>query len=137
MKLMVIVKASEESENGVMPSTEELNEMGKFNEELVSAGIMLDGDGLRASEHGKRVAFSNGTPEVIDGPFAETKELVAGYWVWDVKSIDDALEWARRIPFRDGSVELRPFVTPEDFGDAFTPELQEKEQELRARSQEN
>jgi hypothetical protein len=137
MKLMVIVKASEESENGAMPSTEELNAMGKYNEELVSAGIMLDGDGLRASEHGKRVAFSDGSPEVIDGPFAETKELVAGYWVWNVDSMDDAIEWARRIPFTDGEVELRPFVTPEDFGEAFTPELQEKEEELRVRSQNN
>jgi hypothetical protein len=137
MKLMVIVKATEESEKGVMPTSDELNEMGKFNEELVNAGIMLDGDGLRPSSHGKRVAFSNGTPQVIDGPFAETKELLAGYWVWEVKSMDEALDWARRIPFTEGTVELRPFATAEDFGDALTPELQAKEEELRARSQEN
>lgn len=137
MKVMVIVKASEGSENGEMPTTEELNAMGKFNEELVSAGIMLDGDGLRASSHGKRVVFSGGNPEVIDGPFAETKELVAGYWVWEVKSMDEAVEWARRIPFTDDAVEIRPFATAEDFGDAFTEELQEKEAELRARSENN
>ncbi|MGK2933234.1 MAG: YciI family protein [Solirubrobacterales bacterium] len=137
MKIMVIVKASEASESGVMPTTEELNEMGKFNEELIGAGLMLDGDGLRPSGHGKRVVFEGGNAEVIDGPFAETKELVAGYWVWEVKSMDEAVEWARRIPFTNDAVELRPFATMEDFGDDFTPELQEKEEELRARTQTN
>ena len=136
MKVMVLVKATEDSEAGRMPTEKELMAMGAYNEELVNAGIMLDGDGLRASSHGKRITFSNGTPEVIDGPFAETKELLAGYWVWEVKSVDEATEWARRIPFEDGSVEIRPFTTAEDFGEAFTPELQEKEEELRARSQE-
>jgi len=137
MKIMVIVKASEASENGEMPTSDELNEMGKFNEELVSAGIMLDGDGLRPSSKGARVDFEAGKPSVTDGPFAETKELVAGYWVWQVKDMDEALEWARKIPFVDGSVEIRQFSTPEDFGEALTPELQAKEEELRARSENN
>ena len=138
MKVMVLVKANEDSENGVMPSEDLLNEMGKFNEELVAAGIMLDGDGLRPSSKATRVEFSpEGAPSVTDGPFAETKELVAGYWVWEVKSMDEAVEWARRIPFTDDSVEIRPFATAEDFGDNFTPELQEKEAELRAKSENN
>lgn len=137
MKIMVIVKASEASENGEMPTSDELNEMGKFNEELVGAGIMLDGDGLRPSSKGARVDFEAGKPSVTDGPFAETKELVAGYWVWQVKDMDEALEWARKIPFVDGSVEIRQFSTPEDFGEALTPELQAKEEELRARSENN
>jgi hypothetical protein len=139
MKVMVIVKASEQSEAGEMPSQELLGAMGAYNEELVEAGIMLDGDGLRASSHGVRVNFAgDGSHTVTDGPFAETKELVAGYWVWQVKSMDEALEWARRMPNpadgQEGSVEIRPFVTPEDFGEALTPELQQKEQELRDRS---
>lgn len=138
MKVMVLVKANEDSENGVMPTTEELSEMGKYNEELVSAGVMLDGDGLRPTSHGARVAFSSdGSSEVIDGPFAETKELLAGYWVWQVKSMDEAIEWARRIPFKEGAVEVRPFFTAEDFGEEFTPELQDQEADLRARSENN
>lgn len=135
MKVMVIVKASEESEKGVMPTPEQLNEMGKYNEELVNAGIMLDGDGLRPSSKGARLEFTVDGSTVIDGPFAETKELIAGYWVWQVKDMDEAIEWARRIPFKDGSVEVRQFSTPEDFGDAFTPEMQQQEEELRARSE--
>jgi hypothetical protein len=129
---MVLVKASEQSEQGVMPTTEELTEMGAFNDELVKAGVMLAGDGLRASSHGKRVRFEGSTKTVLDGPFTETKELVAGFWIWEVASIDEAVEWLKRAPFGGGAeVELRPFHTPEDFGEAFTPELQEHEQQLR------
>ncbi len=132
MRVMVLVKASEESEAGVMPTTEDLTRMGAFNDELVKAGVMLAGDGLRASSHGKRVRFDADAKTVIDGPFAETKELVAGYWIWEVASMDEALEWLKRAPFGGGAVvELRPFHTMEDFGDAFTPELQEHERRLR------
>lgn len=135
MKVMVIVKASEESERGVMPTSEELNAMGKFNEELVSAGIMLDGDGLRPSSKGVRINYSADGNTVTDGPFAETKELVAGYWVWQVKDMGEAIEWARRAPFQpDDAVEIRQFMQPEDFGDALTPEMRQQEEELRARS---
>ena len=133
MKVMVLVKANEDSENGVMPSEELLTEMGKYNEELVSAGIMLDGDGLRPSSKATRVEFSpEGAPTVTDGPFAETKELVAGYWVWQVKDRDEAIEWARRIPNTDkkhGIVEIREFVTAEDFG--LSPDQTRKIEELR------
>ena len=132
MRVMVLVKANEDSENGVMPTTEELTEMGAFNDELVKAGVMLAGDGLRASSHGKRVRFDKGAKTVLDGPFAETKELVAGFWIWEVASVDEAVEWLKRAPFGGGAeVEIRPFHTPEDFGEAFTPELQEHERELR------
>ena len=139
MKVMVIVKANEQSEAGEMPSEEMLTAMGAYNEELVSAGIMLDGDGLRPSSHGVRIDFAgDGSRSVTDGPFAETKELVGGYWVWQVKSMDEALEWAKRMPNpaggQEGSVEIRPFVTMEDFGDALTPELAAQEQELRDRT---
>ena len=135
MRVMVIVKASPESEKGVMPSTELLTAMGKFNEELVKAGIMLDGDGLQPSSKGKRVRFEGSKRTVIDGPFAETKELIAGYWVWQVKSMDEAVEWARRCPNPmpgGGELEIRPFFEMEDFGDAATPELRAQEQKLRA-----
>jgi len=136
MRVMVLVKANEDSEKGVMPTTEQLTEMGAYNEELVKAGVMLAGDGLRASSHGKRVRFDSGATTVIDGPFAETKELVAGYWIWEVASIEEAVEWLKRAPFDSGAeVELRPFHTAEDFGDAFTPELQEQEEALRARAE--
>jgi hypothetical protein len=136
MRVMVLVKANEDSEKGVMPTTEQLAEMGAFNEELVKAGVMLAGDGLRASSHGKRVRFDGGATTVIDGPFAETKELVAGYWIWEVASIEEAVEWLKRAPFDGGAeVELRPFHTAEDFGEAFTPELQEQEAALRARTE--
>lgn len=135
MRVMVLVKATEDTERGVLPTTEEFAEMGAFNEELVNAGIMLAGDGLRPSSHGKRVRFDADAKTVIDGPFTETKELVAGYWIWEVASIEEAVEWLKRAPFSGGAeVELRPFYTVEDFGDAFTPELQEKEQQLRARA---
>ena len=132
MRVMVLVKANEETERGVMPTTEELTRMGAFNDELVKAGIMLAGDGLRDSSHGKRVRFDADAKTVLDGPFTETKELVAGYWIWEVASMDEAVEWLKRAPFGGGAeVEIRPFHTMEDFGDAFTPELQEHEQRLR------
>lgn len=135
MRVMVLVKANEDSENGVMPTTEQLTEMGAYNEELVNAGIMLAGDGLRASSHGKRVRFDADAKTVIDGPFTETKELVAGYWIWEVASIEEAVEWLKRAPFDGGAeVELRPFHTAEDFGEALTPELQAQEDRLRAES---
>lgn len=136
MRVMVLVKATKNSEAGVMPSEELMAAMGKYNEELVKAGILLDGDGLRPSSAGKRVHFTDGKVTVVDGPFAETKELVAGYWVWQVDSIEEAVEWARRcpspMPGDEGVLEIRPFFEPEDFGEAFTPELQEKEEQMRA-----
>jgi len=132
MRFMVIVKATEDSENGRMPSTAMLEAMGAYNEELVKAGVMLDGDGLRPSRHGARVQFdSDGNATVVDGPFAETKELVSGYWVFEVSSREEAIEWARKAPFRGGELEIRPFSTAEDFGEAFTEELQAKENALR------
>lgn len=139
MRVMVLVKASDETENGVMPTTDELAAMGAYNEELVKAGIMLAGDGLRPSSAGKRVRFEGDSRTVIDGPFAETKELVAGYWIWEVASMEEAVEWLKRAPVFDGGteVEIRPFHTVEDFGESFTPELREREAELRARTGES
>ena len=140
MRVMVLINATEESEAGVMPSQELLTEMGNFNEELVKAGVMLAGDGLHPSSKGVRVAFSGGERKVIDGPFAETKELLAGYWLWQVKSLDEALEWVRRMPNpteQDGVVEIRPVFEADDFGDAFTPELREQEARLRAQVEAN
>ena len=139
MRVMVLIKATEESEAGVMPSTELLENMMQFNEELVKAGVMLAGDGLHPSSKGARIHFSGTEKKVIDGPFAETKELLAGYWIWQVKSIEEALEWAQRIPGDptgpDGIVELRPIFEPDDFGEELTPELREKEQQLRAQTE--
>ena len=133
MRVMVLVKASKESEAGQMPSEELLREMGDFNEELVKAGIMLAGDGLHPTSKGKLVRFSGNKRTVIDGPFAETKELVAGYWLWQVKSIDEAVEWLKRAPFEDGDeVEIRPVFEADDFGKEFTPELRAQEERLRA-----
>jgi hypothetical protein len=132
MKVMVIVKADENSEAGVMPSQEILAEMGKFNEELVNAGVMLAGEGLHPSSKGKRVRFAGGKQTVIDGPFAETKELVAGYWLWKVASVDEAVDWLKRSPFQDAVVEVRPLFEMEDFGAELTPELREQEERLRA-----
>jgi hypothetical protein len=137
MKFMVLVKASKESEAGVMPSTELLTEMGKFNEELVKAGVMLAGEGLHPSSRGARVKFSGSQRTVIDGPFAETKELVAGYWLWEVKSKEEAIEWVKRCPNptgAEGEIEIRQVFAPEDFGAQLTPELREQEQRLRAQS---
>ena len=132
MRVMVIVKANNDSEAGVMPSEKILTEMGKFNEELVKAGVMLEGEGLHPSSKGKRVRFSKGKKTVLDGPFAETKELIAGFWVWQVKSIDDAIEWIKRSPFEDTEIEIRPLFETEDFGAELTPELREQEDRLRA-----
>ena len=132
MRVMVIVKANKDSEAGVMPSEKILTEMGKFNEELVKAGVMLEGEGLHPSSKGKRVRFSKGKKTVLDGPFAETKELIAGFWVWQVKSIDDAIEWIKRSPFEDTEIEIRPVFETEDFGAEFTPELKEQEDRQRA-----
>ena len=139
MRVMVLIKATEESEAGVMPSQELLAEMMEFNEELVKAGVMLAGDGLHPSSKGARVAFSGSERKVIDGPFAETKELLAGYWVWQVKSLDEAIEWVKRIPNPMGTeeavIEIRPVFEADDFGDELTPELREKEQRLREQAE--
>lgn len=132
MKVMVFVKATPDSEAGVMPTAEILSEMGQFNEELVKAGVMLAGEGLHPSSKGVRVQFSGQNRTVTDGPFTETKELVAGFWIWQVASMDEAIAWIKRSPFQDGEVEIRPIFADEDFGDAFTPELQEQEHRLRA-----
>jgi len=132
---MVIVKANKDSEAGVLPSKELLTEMGKFNEELVKAGVMLAADGLHASSKGARVKFSDGKTTVIDGPFAETKELIAGYWIWQVKSLEEAIEWLKRAPFEDTEVEIRQVFEAEDFGDELTPELREQEARLREQVQ--
>jgi hypothetical protein len=136
MKIMVIVKATKNSEAGMMPSEKLLTEMGRFNEELVKAGIIEAGDGLHPSSRGKRVHFSGGKRTVSDGPFTETKELVAGYWVWKVKSMDEALEWAKRcpdpMPGEEAELELRPIFEADDFGAALTPELRAQEDRLRA-----
>jgi hypothetical protein len=135
MRVMVMVKATEESEAGVMPSTELLEAMGKYNEELVKAGIMLAGEGLHPSAKGTRVAFDGPQRTVIDGPFAETKELVAGYWLWEVKDLAEAVEWVKRCPNPmpgPSEIEIRPIFEAEDFGAEFTPELREQEDRLRA-----
>jgi hypothetical protein len=131
MRFMVLVKADKDSEAGVLPSKELLTEMGKFNEELVKAGVMLAGEGLQASSKGARVRFSGKQRTVIDGPFAETKELVAGFWLWQVRSKEEAIDWLKRAPFREGEVELRQVFEAEDFGAEFTPELREQEERLR------
>ncbi|PPJ42926.1 MULTISPECIES: YciI family protein [unclassified Pseudoxanthomonas] len=133
MKVMVIVKASPESEAGEMPSTELLTEMGKFNEALVRAGIMLAGEGLHPTSRGARVRFDGKQRTVIDGPFGETKELIAGFWLWQVRNLDEAIEWIKRAPFDGGAeIELRPVFEADDFGDALTPELREQEARLAA-----
>jgi hypothetical protein len=129
---MVIVKANKDSEAGILPSTEILTKMGKYNEELVKAGVMLAGEGLQASSKGKRVRFSGEKPTVIDGPFTETKELIAGFWLWQVRSMEEAVEWLKRSPFGGGAeVEIRQVFEAEDFGAQLTPELKEREERLR------
>ena len=133
MKVMVIVKGDAKYEAGAIPSTKLLAEMGKFNEELVKAGVMLAGEGLVPSSKGARVQFSGGKTSVIDGPFAESKELVAGFWVWQVRSMDEAIAWLKRAPFEDTVVEIRRVSEPEDFGDQLTPELRANEANLRAK----
>lgn len=137
MRFMVIVKANKDSEAGVLPSKELLTEMTRFNEELVKAGVMLAGEGLHASSKGARVRFSGEKLIVIDGPFAETKELIAGFWLWKVKSKAEAIEWLKRAPFREGEVEIRQVFEAEDFGDALTPELKEREARLRVLSRQD
>lgn len=136
MRVMVIVKATKNSEAGVMPGEDLLAAMGRYNEELVKAGIMLAGEGLHPSSKGKRVRFSDGKKSVVDGPFSETKELIAGFWLWQVKSMEEALEWVRRcpdpMPGEESEIEIRPVFEAEDFGDEFTPELREQEERLRA-----
>jgi hypothetical protein len=136
MKVMVIVKATKNSEAGVMPSEKLLTEMGKYNEELVKAGIMQAGEGIHPSSKGKRVRFTGGKRTVVDGPFTETKELLAGFWIWKVKSMEEAVEWARRcpdpMPGEDAELEIRPVFEAEDFGAEMTPELRAREDRLRA-----
>jgi len=136
MRVMVIVKATKNSEAGLMPSEKLLAEMGAFNEQLVKAGVMLAGDGLHPSRKGKRVRFAGGKKTVVDGPFAETKELIAGYWIWQVKSMEEALEWIRRcpdpMPGEESEIEIRPVFEFEDFGKDFTPELRDRAKRLRA-----
>jgi hypothetical protein len=139
MRVMVIVKATEESEAGILPSEQMFTEMGKFNEELVNAGIMLQGDGLQPSSRGKRVRFSGSKRTVTDGPFPETKELIAGFWIWKVNSMEEAVQWVKRCPNpmnTDSDIEIRPFYEAEDFGDEYTPELQQQDERLRAKIEE-
>ncbi|MGY1622724.1 YciI family protein [Geodermatophilus sp. SYSU D00965] len=133
MRFMVIVKANEATENGVLPTEQELAEMGAYNEQLVKAGVMLAGEGLHPSSKGVRIRYDeDGKSTVVDGPFAETKELIAGYWVLQVSSREEVVEWLKRAPFREGEVEIRQVFEADDFGEAFTPELREQEDRLRA-----
>ncbi|HET7320963.1 MAG TPA: YciI family protein [Longimicrobiaceae bacterium] len=133
MRFMVIVKANADSEAGVLPTEQELAEMGKYNEELVKAGVMLAGEGLHPSSKGVRVRFSGKDRTVLDGPFAETKELIAGFWLWQCRSKEEAVEWLKRAPFDGGTeIELRQVFEADDFGEAFTPELREQEERIRA-----
>lgn len=132
MRVMVIVKASSESETGAIPTEKELLEMGAFNDELVKAGVMLSGDGLHPSKRGARIQYAGGKRTVIDGPFAETKELVAGFWMLQVKTFEEAVEWLKRAPFKDGEVELRPVFEADDFGAEYTPEVRAQEDAQRA-----
>ena len=135
MRFMVLVKASEESEAGALPSQEMLAEMGKYNEELANAGVMLAGEGLHPSSRGVRIRFPE--RKVIDGPFAETKELIAGFWLIQAKSLDEAIEWVKRAPMEETELEIRPVFEADDFGDEFTPELREQEERLRAQAADN
>jgi hypothetical protein len=135
MRFMVLVKATEESETGALPSQEVLAEMGKYNEELANAGVMLAGEGLHPSSKGVRVSFPE--RKVIDGPFAETKELLAGFWLIQAKSLDEAIEWVKRAPMEETELEIRPVFAADDFGDEFTPELREQEERLRAQAADN
>jgi hypothetical protein len=134
MRFMILVKASQQSEAGVLPEESLLAAMGKFNEELVKAGVMLAGEGLHASAKGARVRFSQGTRTVIDGPFTETKELIAGFWLWEVKSKEEAIEWVKRGPFEGEEIEIRQVFEADDFGEAFTPELREAEERMRSQA---
>ena len=137
MRVMVLVPGDENTENGVMPDAQELAAMGNFNEELVKAGVMLAGEGLHPTSKAARVRFDGDKRTVIDGPFTESKELIAGYWLWQVRDMDEAIEWIKRAPFDGGTeIEIRPVFEEEDFGDEFTPELKEQEQRLRAQMEE-
>lgn len=131
MRVMVIVKADKNSEAGILPDKKLLTDMGKFNEELANAGVMLAGEGLQASSKGVRVRFSGSKKTVIDGPFSETKELIAGFWLWQVRSMEEAIEWLKRAPFQEGEVEIRQVFEAEDFGEEFTPELRKQEEKIR------
>ena len=132
MRCMIIVKASKDSEAGVLPSTELLTSMGKFNEELVKSGVLLAAEGLHPSSKGKRITFSTAKPTITDGPFAETKELIAGFWLWQVRSMEEAVEWLKRSPFGPGAeVEIRQVFEAEDFGPQLTPELRKQEERIR------
>ena len=138
MKVMVIVKASKDTEAGVMPSEQLLREMGDYNEQLVKAGVMLAGEGLKPTSQAVRIEFSGNQRKVIDGPFAETKELIAGYWIWQVKSLQEAIDWAKRCPNPTGeqsTLEIRPVFEAEDFGEEFTPELRAQEDRIRAQAE--
>jgi len=140
MRVMVLIKANKDSESGVMPSEQLLSEMNDYNEQLVKAGIMLGGEGLHPSSKGARVRFSGRERKVVDGPFAETKELIAGYWLWQVRSMQEAIDWVKRCPNPtgvDGEIEIRPVFEAEDFGAEFTPELRQKEERLRAEIERN
>ncbi|HTL94160.1 MAG TPA: YciI family protein [Gemmatimonadaceae bacterium] len=132
MRFMIIVKANADSEAGRLPSAQDLSDMMKFNEQLAKAGVMLAGEGLQSSSKGARVRFGEGKPKVIDGPFAETKELIAGFWIWSVKSKEEAIEWLKRAPFKEGEVEIRQVFENEDFGSNLTPETKAREERLRA-----
>ena len=138
MRVMVLVPADENSENGVMPDAKMLTDMGNFNEELVKAGVMLAGEGLHPTSKAVRVRFEGDKRTVIDGPFTESKELIAGYWLWQVRDMDEAIEWIKRAPFdNETQIEIRPVFEEEDFGDEFTPELREQERRLRAQAEAN
>src|SRR2546428_5596022 len=134
MRFMIIVKADKNSEAGVLPDKKILTEMGKYNEQLVKAGVMLAGEGLHPSSKGARVKFSEGKQTVTDGPFTETKELIAGFWLWQVKSKSEAIEWLKRAPFQEGEVEIRQVFETEDFGDNMTPEMRKQEERIRAQT---
>ncbi len=137
MRVMVIVKANKDSEAGVLPSEQILREMTEYNEELGKAGVLLAGDGLHPTSKAKRIRFSGKERTIIDGPFTETKELIAGYWLWQVKSMDEAVEWLRRSPFQEGDVDIRPIFEAADFGEAFSPELREREEKVFQEAQKN
>jgi len=134
MRVMVLVKANEKYEAGAMPDEQALTAMGTFNEELVKAGVLLAGDGLHPSSRGKRIAFGGGKKTVLDGPFAETKELIAGFWLWQVRSLDEAVEWLKRAPFTDETVEIRPVFEAEDFGKELAPKVRAHEERIRAQA---
>ena len=137
MRVVVMIQGSGADEDKIAPTQEMLAQMGEYNEQLVQAGIMLDGQGLQPTSRGARVVFRGGETSVVDGPFTESKEIVAGYWIWQVRSLDEAIEWLKRAPFREGEVEIRPIFEADDFGEEFTPELREQEARLREQAEGN